>query len=279
MYPTVTTLAAITEPTSDFARQVQAQVVAVGDFIRQESKGFSRDQAEIKGRNDLVSYVDREAERRLHEGLARLLPGSGFIMEETGLHNSEAEFVWIIDPLDGTTNFVYGIPAFCVSVGLYHQGRGLLGCVYEINRDELFFATRGGGATLNGKPLRASASTRLEEALVATGFPFRRFEQIDQYMAMLTVFMKQTKGIRRIGSAALDLAYVAAGRFDGFFEANLKPWDVAAGVLLIAEAGGIVTDYYGQEDYLFGGMIVAASAGIHPIMLATLQQHLAPEPH
>lgn len=274
--PNAPTLEEMLHPGGAWVRQVQTLVLSVGDFIRQESQTFHRGKAEVKGRNDLVSYVDREAERRLHVGLEQLLPGSGFIMEETGEHNKEAEFVWMVDPLDGTTNFVYGIPAFCVSVALAHNGLPVLGAVYEINRDELFFAVRGKGATLNGEPIGVSTTTSLGKALIATGFPFRKFQNIDEYLAMLVSFMRRTKGLRRIGSAALDLAYVAAGRFDGFFEAHLFSWDVAAGSLLVQEAGGIVTDYFGKEDYLFGSMIVAACPGVHPYMLETVQQHLTP---
>lgn len=261
-------------PASGFVQRVQTLVLSVGDFIRQESQTFTRAQAEIKGRNDLVSYVDREAEQRLHNGFKEILPGSGFIMEETGEHNEDADFIWVIDPLDGTTNFVYGIPAFCISVGLMYRGKVVLGAVYEINRDELFFASRGQGAFLNGEPIGVSASQDLGKALIATGFPFRKFQNVDEYLAMLVTFMRRTKGLRRIGSAALDLAYVAAGRFDGFFEAHLFPWDVAGGSLLVQEAGGIVTDYFNEANYLFGGMIVAASPGIHPLMIETVQQHL-----
>lgn len=273
--PTDTTsVESIIDPSGQFANEVKDIVLAVGAFIRHEHKSFTREQAEIKGRNDLVTFVDRESERRLQVAFRSLLPESGFIMEETGEVDRDADFIWIMDPLDGTTNFVYGIPAFCVSVGLQHKGKTILGVVYEINRDELFFATLGRGATLNGEPIRVSQSTTLAQCLIATGFPFRRFQHIDQYMAMLVSFMKQSKGLRRIGSAALDLAYVAAGRFDAFFEANLHPWDVTAGALLVQEAGGMVTDYFGKGDFLFGGMIIAAAPGVHPKMIETVQEHL-----
>lgn len=270
-------------PLTDLQREgtlvqsVVRTVRQVGEFIRREHRAFSRDQAELKSANDLVSYVDRGAEDQLSEALGRLIPGSGFIMEETGYHHADADAVWVIDPLDGTTNFVFGIPVFSISVALRLNGQTVIGVVYEVNRDELFLATRGGGATLNDARIRTGTADRLQDCLIATGFPFRRFGRVDEYMLMLRDFMLNTRGVRRLGSAAIDLAYTAMGRFDGFFETNLYPWDVAAGALLVEEAGGTVTDFFGGQDHVFGRTIVAAGTGIHPIMRELISRYARPE--
>ena len=257
-------------------REVERIVRQVGEFIRREHRAFTREKAELKSANDLVSYVDRTAEQDLSEGLGRLLPGSGFIMEETGYHHAEADAVWVIDPLDGTTNFVFGLPVFCISVALQLNGQTALGVVYEVNRDEYFLAVAGQGATLNGAPICTSPAHTLADCLIATGFPFRRFGRVEEYMHMLREFMLNTRGVRRLGSAAIDLAYTAMGRFDGFFETNLYPWDVAAGALLVQEAGGVVTDFFGGQQYVFGRTIVAAAPGIHPIMRQLISQYARP---
>jgi len=245
----------------------------VGDFIRTEKLKFTRQNAEIKGVNDLVSYVDRTAEERLCTAFSRLLPGCGFINEEGGTTAPNAEHVFIIDPLDGTTNFVYDIPVFCISVGLQYQGQTVMGYVLEINRTEMYHAHLGGGAFLNNDPIRVSTTQTLPECVVATGFPFRTFDRLDGYLSMLRDFMQTTRGVRRLGSAALDLAFTAAGRFDGFFESNLNAWDVAAGALLVREAGGVVTDYFGGNDYLFGRTIVAGNPAIQTEMRRLIERY------
>jgi myo-inositol-1(or 4)-monophosphatase len=218
--------------------------------------------------------VDRTAEDMLMAGFSNLVPSSGFINEESGTANTESDYVWIIDPLDGTTNFVYDLPIFSISVGLQYKGQMALGLVYEINRDELFEAAKGQGATRNGNPIRVSGSTDFSQCLVATGYPFREFDRVDDYLLILKQFMRETKGIRRLGSAAVDLAYTACGRFDGYFEANLNAWDVAAGSLIVQEAGGVVTDYDGAGNFVFGKGIVAGGAFIQAEMLRLIQGHL-----
>ncbi len=245
-------------------------VKEAGRFIREEVGKVGRQSIEEKSMNSLVSYVDREAERRLVEGLGRLLPGSTFLTEEDTVDNRESDRQWIIDPLDGTTNFLHQLPCFSVSVALQEEGRTGLGIVYEINRDECFYAWRGGGAFLNGRPVRVSSTSRLADGLIATGFPYHDYRWIDPYFETLQHFMQHTRGIRRFGSAAVDLAYVACGRFDAFFEYSLNPWDVAGGAFLIEEAGGRVSDFGGGDNYLHGREIIAASAALYDEVQAVI---------
>ncbi len=247
-------------------------VKETGEFIRQESRKFDESKIEYKGKNDLVSYVDKEAEIRLVKGLSEILPGSGFIAEEGTSTRRSDIYNWIIDPLDGTTNFTHGIPVYAVSVALMKRGQLALGVVYEINRDECFHAIKGGGAFLNHSPIQVSKTKTLEKALLATGFPYYNFEQMRQYLTIINAFMQTTHGLRRMGSAAVDLVYTACGRFEGFFEYNLNAWDVAAGALIVQEAGGVVTDFKGGEDFIFGRQIVAGNV-TQPQMLATIQKH------
>jgi len=247
-------------------------VKETGEFIRQESRKFDHSKIEYKGKNDLVSYVDKEAEKRLVKGLSEILPGSGFVAEEgTSTHRSDI-YNWIIDPLDGTTNFTHGLPVYAVSVALVKRGVLTLGVVYEINRDECFHAIKDQGAFLNHSPIKVSETNTLEKALLATGFPYYNFDQMQQYLTIINEFMQTTHGLRRMGSAAVDLVYTACGRFEGFFEYNLNAWDVAAGALIVQEAGGKVTDFKGGEDYLFGREIVAGNV-TQSEMLATIRKH------
>lgn len=238
----------------------------VGAFIRQEAATFDRSKIEIKGLNDLVSYVDKSAEERLVAALKKALPEAGFIAEEGTAQDDGQPYLWVIDPLDGTTNFTHGLPPFAISVALLHEKKPVLGVVYEIGADEMFTAVKGEGAFLNGEPIRIAPAQRLGEALMATGFPYHEFAWMEDYLRVMKGFMQKTQGLRRFGSAATDLAYLACGRFHGFFEKGLKPWDVAAGVLLVQEAGGTVTDFRGGENYLFGQEILAGNS-LHSQML------------
>lgn len=248
----------------------------VGQFIRQEAANFDRAKVEVKGVHNLVSYVDQEAEKQLVAGLRALLPEAGFVTEEGTAEASEtAEYRWVIDPLDGTTNFVHGLPCFAVSVALVRGPEPVAGVVYEVSRDELFRAAQGHGAFLNDRPLRVSAAPDLDHALLATGFPYTEFNQMTPYLRILEAFMRCTQGVRRWGSAATDLAYVAAGRFEGFFEFNLNPWDVAAGVLLVREAGGRVTQFLAEGDPVFGREVVASNGRVHAEMQAVIGQFWA----
>jgi myo-inositol-1(or 4)-monophosphatase len=242
----------------------------VAGFIRAESARFTDARVESKSLNNLVSYVDKGAEQQLVEGLSVLLPGAGFIAEEgTGTRGPGEN--WIIDPLDGTTNFVHGVPCYCISVGLMRDEEVVLGVVLEVTRDECFTAWKGGGAFLNNTPIRVSQRSTLQESLLATGFPYDDFGREAQYMELLRALMHNSRGIRRLGSAAADLAYVACGRFEAFYEYGLNPWDVAAGALLVKEAGGVVTDFRNGREWLFGEEIVASNGNIHAELLGPIR--------
>jgi myo-inositol-1(or 4)-monophosphatase len=258
----------------DLTAQTCRIVETVGGFIREEMGKVGADHIEEKALHSLVSYVDRTAEERLVAQLGELLPGSVFLTEEETVEARQGRYRWIIDPLDGTTNFLHQLPCFAVSVALQEDGHTVLGVVYEINRAECFYAWEGGGAFLNGKPIRVSATSGLQDALLATGFPYYDYERMSFYLATLEVFMQETRGIRRLGSAAVDLAYVACGRFDAFFEYSLHPWDVAAGAFIVQEAGGHVSDFSGGQEYLFGGEILASNLGVYNEVLAVISENL-----
>lgn len=217
----------------------------------------------LKSPNQLVTETDVAVEQYLIKELQKLLPEAGFITEESQIEqNSKAEYIWVIDPIDGTTNFVHQIPIFCVSVALLHNKKPFLGVVYELNAKEMFSAEKDKGAFLNGNSIHVSHHTELQDTLIATGFPYYDYERIDPYLNSLKVFMKETRGVRRLGSAAADLAYVACGRFDAFYEYSLSPWDVAAGILLVEEAGGKIAGFNATTDPLFGREILATNPSI-----------------
>lgn len=238
--------------------KVSALARFTGEFVRNAAANFSRESIQYKGLNDMVSYVDKETEIRLVEGLRKILPEAGFIAEEgTGELTDNQELAWIIDPVDGTTNYMHGIPVFAISIALMHHQKIVSGVVYEINRDECFAAWLGGGAYLNEKPIKVSSAKYLKDSLIATGFPYYDFDLMDNYINILKELMQNSHGLRRLGAAAVDLAYTACGRFEGFFEYNLKPWDVAAGTLIVQEAGGKVADFKGGDDFVFGRELIA----------------------
>lgn len=201
------------------------------------------------------------------------LPDAGFITEEGTETQQSEEYNWVIDPLDGTTNFMHGLPFYAVSIALLRKEEPVLGVVYEVSRDECFYAVEGQPAYMNQKEIRVSSVDKFEEGLYITGFPYKQFDDLDEFMKMIKVFLYGTHGLRRLGSAATDLAYVACGRSEGFFENNLNPWDVAAGAFIVKQAGGIVTDYEGGNDYVFGKSI-AAGCQTHSEMLKLIQKHL-----
>lgn len=254
--------------------QVAALSRDVAVFIRKEASRFTEASVESKSLNNLVSYVDKGAEQRLVDGLAKLLPEAGFIAEE-GTGSRKDGLNWIIDPLDGTTNFVHGVPCYCISIGLHDGERMLVGVVHEVTRDECFTAWKGGGAFLNGKAVRVSIRKHLIESLLATGFPYDDFGREAEYMQLLRELMHGSRGIRRLGSAAADLAYVACGRFEAFYEYGLNPWDVAAGALLVEEAGGQVTDFHNGGNWLFGEEIVASNGAIHQELIGPIGKFFA----
>lgn len=231
-----------------------------GEFILTEKSKVSTNDVEIKSLNSLVSYVDKTAESQLVEGLTEILPEAGFITEEDTPDQKDKELKWIIDPLDGTTNYLYDIPVFAISVALMKGDEVVLGVIYELGQKEMFSAWQGGGAWLNGKPIKVRQNDDMSQSLLATGFPYYDFERLQAFFKLLGELFEKSRGIRRLGSAATDLAYVACGRFDGFFEYGLHAWDVAAGVVIVQEAGGKVSDYSGGKEYIFGGEIVAGSA-------------------
>jgi len=234
----------------------------VGTYILQQRQEISRENIEKKGFNDFVTYVDKSAEKKLVEGLEVLLPEAAFIAEEQTLEQKTAPYTWIVDPLDGTTNFIHGLTPFAISIGLMHEQEMIAGVVHELGLNECFYAWKDGGAWLNGSVIRSSSTSTLSDSLIATGFPYNDYTRMRNFTSSLTYFMQHTHGIRRLGSAATDLAYVACGRFEGFYEYSLKPWDVAAGSLLVQEAGGDVADFSGENNYLFGQEIVAATAPV-----------------
>lgn len=244
----------------------------VAAFIKHEQEYFKASAIEYKGLNDLVSFVDKEAERKLVTGLAALLPEAGFIAEEGTSSKKGEKYNWVIDPLDGTTNFIHGLPVFAISVALMDDDTVILGVVLEINRDECFYAIKGGKAFCNGQQIKVSDAPALQDSLLATGFPYYNFNKMENYLAILKDYMQKTHGLRRMGSAAVDLVYVACGRFEAFFEYNLKPWDVAAGTLIVQEAGGRVTDFKDGEDFIFGGELLASNR-IHAEALDVIKQH------
>jgi myo-inositol-1(or 4)-monophosphatase len=231
------------------------------EFLQTERAAFDKNRVEFKGFNDLVSYVDKGSEQLLVEGLRNIIKDCGFITEENTASISGRDWQWIIDPLDGTTNFVHQLPCYSVSVGLMYKDRLVGGIVHEANLDECFYGWKDGGAWLNGRPIKVSEESELRKSLIATGFPYTNYDRMDSYMEVFDFCMKNTQGIRRLGSAAVDLAYVACGRFEGFYEYSLNAWDVAAGAFLVMEAGGKVSDFSGGENYVFGKEIIANNAG------------------
>lgn len=239
----------------------------VAGFIRGELGKVAPGAIGEKSLHSLVSYVDTTAEQQLVQSLGQLLPGAAFLTEEATVEQGDAEWRWIIDPLDGTTNFLHRLPIFSISIALQHLGKTVLGVVYEVNRDECFYAWEGGGAWLNGQSIRVSDNPVLKDSLMATGFPYYNFDQMRGYFRALERFMQETRGIRRLGSAAVDLAYVACGKFDAFFEYSLQPWDVAGGAIIVQEAGGVVTDFSGGDSYLLGKSIIASSKALYPAVL------------
>ncbi|MEJ2643531.1 MAG: inositol-1-monophosphatase [Gammaproteobacteria bacterium] len=244
-----------------------------GDLIVRHLDRVDQLTVTSKHRNDFVTEVDRQAEQAIIRVLRKAYPDHGILAEESGTQTGD-EYCWIIDPLDGTTNFLHGFPQFAVSIALRNQGRIEQGVVYDPLRQELFTATRGSGAQLNNRRIRVSRLTGLEGALLGTGFPFKMQEYLDAYLAMFRSLFTDTAGIRRAGAAALDLAYVAAGRLDGFWEIGLKPWDMAAGALLIQEAGGIVGDFAGGHTFLDSGNVAAGNPKVFAAIIRAIRPHL-----
>jgi myo-inositol-1(or 4)-monophosphatase len=257
----------------NLAGQVADISKIAGDFIRQERKNFDPDKIEYKGLNDLVSYVDKTAEKMIVSALEKILPEAGFITEEKTINKTSAHYNWIIDPLDGTTNFIHGLPTYSVSIALKEYEELVLGVIYEINLDECFHATKDAPAYLNGKEIKVSKNAAVGTSLLATGFPYYDFAKQPAYMELFKELMKSSHGLRRLGSAAVDLAYTACGRFDAFYEYNLNPWDVAAGVVIVRQAGGQVVNFKGGDEVLDSRELLATNGKITPEMLGIIQKY------
>ncbi len=243
-----------------------------GSIINRAAQDLDAVTVSTKRHNDFVTEVDHAAEQAVIQILLKAFPDHAILAEESGAHGT-SDFVWIIDPLDGTTNFIHGFPQYCVSIGLKHKGTLTQAVVYDPGRNELFTASRGHGAYLNDRRIRVSKRTHLDDALIGTDFPFGEAKYLSEYVTMMRKVMMQTAGVRRAGAAALDLAYVAAGRLDAFWEMGLSPWDMAAGSLLIQEAGGLVSDFDGEGHYLDNGRIVAGSPKVFSQLLQVVAAH------
>lgn len=244
-----------------------------GAFIRDQRRIFDPSKIEYKGLNDMVSYVDKTAEQMIVAGLTEILPEAGFITEEKTINKTGERFNWIIDPLDGTTNFIHGVPVFSVSIALKEYDELVIGVVYEVNFDECFYAWKGSPAYLNDKEIRVSNNPTISASLLATGFPYYNFEKQKAYIELFSDLMRSSHGLRRIGSAAVDLAYTACGRFDAFYEYNLNPWDVAAGVLIVRRAGGEVVNFSGGDEVLETRELLATNGKITGELLGKVREH------
>ena len=243
-----------------------------GAIINRAAQDLDALTVSTKRHNDFVTEVDHAAEQAVIEILQKAFPDHAILAEESGAQG-KSDYVWIIDPLDGTTNFIHGFPQYCVSIGLQHKGTVTQAVIYDPGRNELYTATRGHGAYLNDRRIRVSKRSQLSDALIGTGFPSRDFKHLSEYVAVMRKVMAQTVGLRRAGAAALDLAYVATGRLDAFWEMDLSPWDMAAGSLLVQEAGGLVSDFDGEGHYLERGRIVAGSPKVFTQLLQLVAAH------
>jgi myo-inositol-1(or 4)-monophosphatase len=254
--------------------QVQQIAREAGNFIRTEGDKFKKSDIEFKGNTSLVTYVDKTAESMIVSALKTLIPDSGFVTEEGTAGRTNEKYVWIIDPLDGTTNFLHHIAPHSVSIALMEDDQLVLGVVYDVKPDEMFYAWKNSPAYLNGTEINVSTTSNISHALIGTGFPYYDFERVDDYIAAMKHLMQNTRGLRRLGSAAVDLSYVAAGRFDAFFEHALHSWDVAAGVFIIQQAGGRVSDFNGGDNWLFGGEIIVAGNNFFDEFYQIIHSHL-----
>jgi len=251
-------------------------IFEAGELIRLHIGQVSRSRIQRKGPADFVTEVDKKCENLIVEEIRKNFPGHSIMAEETAEEGLGVGYTWVIDPVDGTTNLIHGFPFVAVSIAVCLEKKPILGFVLDPVRNELFWAKKGGGAWLNDTRLPKRRKVKLDQALIATGFPFRSRQYVDDYLAAFKSIFLQVSGIRRAGAAALDLAYVAAGRVDGFWEIGLKAWDIAAGALLITEAGGVISDFSGEETHLFSGNVVSGVAGVYPFLLDQMQTRLVP---
>jgi myo-inositol-1(or 4)-monophosphatase len=257
--------------------QLIEQVIDVakdaGEFISRERKTFDAGRIEYKGLNDLVSYVDKTAEQKIVAGLEKLFPEAGFITEEKTSTKVGERYNWVIDPLDGTTNFIHGLPTYSVSIALQYKDEPVLGVVYEVNRDECFYAHKDAPSYLNGAEIKVSNKPTVADSLIATGFPYYDFSYQEAYIKLFTELMRNCHGLRRIGSAAVDLAYTAAGRFEAFYEYNLNPWDIAAGIVIVQQAGGEVVNFTGGPEVLKSRELLATNGKITEELLEYIDKY------
>jgi myo-inositol-1(or 4)-monophosphatase len=258
-------------------QQITNQVTEVareaGEFIRQERKSFDPERIEFKGLNDLVSYVDKTAEQKIVAALQKVLPEAGFITEEKTTTKVGERYNWVIDPLDGTTNFIHGLPVFSVSIALQEYDQMVAGVVYEVNQDECFYASTDTPAYLNGSEIKVSKAPTISDSLLATGFPYYDFSKQAQYINLFAELMKSCHGLRRMGSAAVDLAYTACGRFESFYEYNLNSWDIAAGIVIVKQAGGDVVNFSGGSEVINSRELLATNGKITGEMLEMIRKH------
>ena len=243
-----------------------------GAFVKQEAATFDIAKIEYKGAKDLVSYVDKKSEEIIVSGLKKILPEAAFITEEGTIEKKANDLQWVIDPLDGTTNFLHGVPSYSMCIALMHKNKIMVGVVYDPNRDECFYAWENGGAWCNGEKIQVSPIKELEKSLIVMGFPYKLLGKEEPYFKIMRDFVEVTHGLRRLGSAAIDLCYVACGRFEAFYEYNLQIWDIAAGILIVKEAGGKISDFQGGNDYLYGKEVLAAGAA-HEEVLKVIKRH------
>jgi len=248
-------------------RKVEEIAAGTAGFILSEAAGFDIRRTEKKGKNDFVSYVDKESERMLVEELSAILPEAGFLTEEGTATKKGAKYCWVIDPLDGTTNFLHGLKLYSISIGLLEDNEPVAGVIHVVGGNEVYTAWKGGGAWLNGIRIKVSEAKTLSDSLIATGLPYNDFGRLNNYMNMLSWLCMNTQGIRRMGSASIDIAYVACGRFEVFYEYALHQWDIAAGVIILREAGGKISDFNGNERNLTGEEVVAANSNVYPEIL------------
>jgi len=256
----------------DLCRAAEKVATKAGAYILAHKGRVEAGDIDEKEQNSLVSFVDKNAEKIITEGLYNILPEAGFITEEDVTENDEREYTWIIDPLDGTTNFLKSVPYFSVSIALAHHGVPVAGVVYDITGNEVFSASKGMGATCNGEKIRVTSGQLFSDQLIGTGFPYVSSQLSEAHIDVLRDILQSTRGIRRIGSAALDLCYVACGRFGAFYETDLNPWDVAAGGLIVQEAGGIMDDFYGGGNWLSGHNVLATPPQFLDLMMSRFEK-------
>jgi len=254
--------------------QVVSLTKNVGEFILSEKNNIKAKNIETKGLHDFVTYVDKKSEEQIVKRLSEILPEAGFIAEEGTATEKGEKYNWIIDPLDGTTNFIHGITPFAISIALMEDDKIIMGVVNELGLKECFYAWKGSPAYLNGEKIKVSENKTVDESLIATGFPYYDYKRIKPFMGSLEYFMQNSRGVRRLGSAATDLVYVACGRFEAFYEYSLSPWDVAAGAFIVQQAGGLVCDFKGEDNYIFGREIIASNSTIYNDFLMIVKQYM-----